>query len=191
MEGAGAGTVPGVLTVLLGGARSGKSSLAERLARRAEEETRQGVVFIATCPRIDGDDDLDERIRRHRVERPRGWTTIEEELDLAGALRTAAARPVVIDCLTTWVGNLLHHGRSEVDVLGASEAAITEVRARPAQTIVVTNEVGAGIIPADAATRTYRDALGRVNQQWVSAADRAQLLVAGRAIDLRPADDLL
>ncbi len=180
-----------MLTVLLGGARSGKSSLAERLARRAADELDESVVFVATCPHIDGDDDLDERIRRHRAERPHEWTTIEEELDLAGALRAAARRPVVIDCLTTWVGNLLHHGCTEVEVLSVSEAAIAEVRARATPTIVVTNEVGAGIVPADAATRAYRDALGRVNQQWVSAADRALLLVAGRAVDLRPPDELL
>lgn len=176
-----------MLTVLLGGARSGKSSLAERLARRAGSD----VCVVATCPLIEGDDDLAERIERHRAERPSSWTTIEEELDLAGAIRAAADRPLVVDCLTTWVGNLVHDGRSELEVLGASEAAVSEVRARRAVTIVVSNEVGAGIVPADPATRGYRDALGRVNQQWVSAADHALLLVAGRAVDLRPPEALL
>jgi adenosylcobinamide kinase/adenosylcobinamide-phosphate guanylyltransferase len=180
-----------MLTILLGGARSGKSSLAERLARRAADELDEPAVFIATCPRIPGDDDLDERIRRHRAERPADWLTIEEELDLAGALRTVGRRPVVIDCLTTWVGNLLQNHHTEVEVLSGSEAAVAEVRSRATPTIVVSNEVGAGIVPADAETRAYRDALGRVNQQWVSAADRALLLVAGRAIDLRPLDELL
>lgn len=171
-----------MLTVLLGGARSGKSALAERLARRAGDD----VCFVATCPSIDGDADLADRIRRHRAERPPTWTTIEEEVDLAAAIRAAGGRALVVDCLTTWVGNLVHHGRTQAEVLGASEAAIAEVRARRATTIVVTNEVGAGIVPADPDTRAYRDALGRVNQQWVSAADRALLLVAGRAVDLRP-----
>lgn len=169
-----------MLTVLLGGARSGKSTAALRLANRATGP----VCFIATSPRIDGDDDLNARIDAHRDERPDGWRTIEAELDVAGALREAGDAFVVIDCLTVWLGNLMHHGRTDDEVADASVAALRVAAARDADTVVVTNEVGMGIVPVDAMTRRYRDLLGRVNQQWVEASDDALLLVAGRALPL-------
>jgi len=171
-----------MLTVLIGGARSGKSTCAERLAARGGGP----VTYIATCPRIVDDADLAARIERHRADRPAHWETIESEIGLAVAIERASAPTVIVDCLTTWVGNLLHHGRTETEVLAASSEAIRAVGARDA--IVVTNEVGLGIVPAEAATRAYRDLLGRVNQQWVDASDRALLLVAGRALDLRSLD---
>ncbi len=174
-----------MLTVIIGGARSGKSALAERLVARDD------VTFIATCPRIAGDDDLARRIEHHRADRPAHWATVEEELDLAGALDRARDRTAIVDCLTTWVANQLHHGHTEIDVLRESEDAVAVVRWRAEPTIVVTNEVGQGIVPADADTRGYRDLLGRVNQQWVGAADRAVLMVAGRALSLQPIDIVL
>ena len=173
--------------VLLGGARSGKSTYAETLARRHD----RAVTYVATAPRIDGDDDLEARIARHRADRPSTWATIEEEVDLAGALDRAGDSFVVIDCLTTWTGNLQFHGRTEAEVLAAADAAIAVAAARSGTTVVVGNEVGMGIVPADELSRWYRDLLGRVNQRWVAAADRALLLVAGRAIALHDADELL
>jgi len=175
-----------MLTFLVGGARSGKSALAERLAHRSEHP----VVYVATAPRIAGDDDLDERIRRHRADRPADWTTIEEELDLAAAIDAAGDALVVVDCLTVWVGNLVHHGRDDADVLDASERALAAALRR-VDAVVVANEVGFGIVPGDGLSRRYRDLLGRVNQQWAAAADRALLLVAGRALRLRDPDELL
>jgi adenosyl cobinamide kinase/adenosyl cobinamide phosphate guanylyltransferase len=172
-----------MLTVLLGGARSGKSTAALRIAERAPGE----VCFVATSPRIDGDDDLDRRIEVHRAERPADWRTIEAELDVAGALTDAADAHVIVDCLTLWLGNLVHHGRSDDEILRASTEALAIAAGRPGDTTVVTNEVGLGIVPADATTRRYRDLLGRINQQWVSASDRSYFLVAGRAL---PLDDL-
>lgn len=177
-----------MLIVLLGGARSGKSSLAERLA----QQHAGPVVYVATAPRIDGDADLDARIERHRADRPDTWTTIEEQVDLAGALARAGDAFTIVDCITTWTGNLQYHGRSESEALAATDAAIAAATARrPATTVVVTNEVGLGIVPADALSREYRDLLGRINQRWVDAADRALALVAGRAIALHAPDDLL
>lgn len=176
-----------MLVVLLGGARSGKSAYAEQLARRHEG----AVTYLATAPHIAGDDDLEARIARHRADRPPVWATIEEELDLAGALERAGDSFVVVDCLTTWTGNLQFHGRTETEVLAAADAAIAAATARPGTTVVVSNEVGMGIVPADGLSRVYRDLLGRVNQRWVGAADRALLLVAGRAVALHDADDLL
>ena len=176
-----------MLVVLLGGARSGKSAYAESLARRHDGT----VTYVATAPHIEGDDDLEARIARHRADRPAGWSTIEDELDLAEALTRAGDSFVVLDCLTTWTGNVLFHGRSETEALAAADAAIAIATARPATTVVVSNEVGMGIVPADELSRSYRDLLGRVNQRWVAAADRALLLVAGRALALHDADDLL
>lgn len=167
-----------MLTVLLGGARSGKSTAALRLARRATGP----VCFIATSPRIDGDDDLEQRIETHRAERPATWRTIEAELDIAAALRDAADDFVVLDCLTVWLGNLMHHGHTDDEIVNASTTALQVAATRDVDTVVVTNEVGLGIVPVDAMTRRYRDLLGRVNQQWVEASDEALLVIAGRML---------
>ena len=169
-----------MLTVLLGGARSGKSTAALRIAERSDG----AVCFVATSPRIAGDADLTRRIEAHRAERPIGWRTIEAELDLAAAIAAAGDAHTIVDCLTVWLGNLLHHGRNDDEILAASTAALTATIERTADTTVVTNEVGLGIVPADAMTRRYRDLLGRINQQWVGASDRALLLIAGRALPL-------
>ena len=103
------------MTVLLGGARSGKSALAVEIGRRHVA----GVTFVATSPPID--DDLSGRIARHRAERPT-WPTIEEPLDLAGAVATAADDLVLVDCLTLWVNNLLHRGDSDAEIESLSSA---------------------------------------------------------------------
>ena len=169
-----------VLTVLLGGARSGKSSLALDLARRSRDD----VVYLATSPHIAGDADLDARIDAHRAERPDHWRTIEEELDLADAIGAAGDAFLIVDCLTVWLGNMLHHGHDEVAVQGATQAALDAVAARSGDTVVITNEVGLGIVPDNELARRYRDLIGRVNQAWVAGADRALLLVAGRALPL-------
>lgn len=169
-----------MLTVLLGGARSGKSTAALRLAERS---TRP-VCFVATSPRIAGDDDLASRIDAHRAERPPAWRTIESELDLATAITDAGDADVIVDCLTVWLGNMLHHGYDDAQIDSATEAALAAVDARSADTTVVTNEVGMGIVPADPSTRRYRDLLGRTNHRWVGRSDRAYLMVAGRALPL-------
>lgn len=183
-----------MLTVLTGGARSGKSRLAIDLAERADgtDPADRPVVFVATCPRIEGDDDLDRRIADHRAERPGHWVTVEAEHDLAGAIAGAEAEAtVVIDCLTLWVSNLLFRGDDEAAILTMSAEALAAIAGRPGRTVAVTNEVGLGIVPADQLSRSYRDSLGRVNQAWVAAADRALFLVAGRAIALHDPDELL
>jgi adenosylcobinamide kinase/adenosylcobinamide-phosphate guanylyltransferase len=176
-----------VLIVLVGGARSGKSAYAELLGRRHDGP----VTYVATAPRIDGDHDLGARIARHRSDRPDHWVTIEEELDLAGAMTLAGDAFTIVDCLTTWAGNLQYHGRGEAEALAAADAALAVATTRAATTVVVTNEVGMGIVPADPLTREYRDLLGRINQRWVAAADRAMLMAAGRALPLHHPDELI
>lgn len=177
-----------MLIVLTGGARSGKSSLALDLAER----TGRSVTFIATCPRIEGDAELDQRILVHRAERPAEWTTVEAEHDLVAALQPVDDNAtVVIDCLTLWVSNLLHRGDDTAAIDEACRQILAVIANRPGQTIAVTNEVGLGIVPADPLSRAYRDALGRINQAWVAAADRALFLVAGKAIALHDPDEQL
>jgi adenosylcobinamide kinase/adenosylcobinamide-phosphate guanylyltransferase len=176
-----------MLTVLLGGARSGKSVLAIEIADR----TGAGVTYLATSPEIPGDDDLAERIASHRAERPSSWTTVEEQLDIVDALARVDTDVVILDCLTVWTGNMLHHGRDESAVLAESEAAISVIRDRKLDAVVVSNEVGLGIVPVNELAREYRDVLGRVNQRWVAAADRALFMAAGRAVPLRDPWELL
>jgi adenosyl cobinamide kinase/adenosyl cobinamide phosphate guanylyltransferase len=156
------------LVVYVGGARSGKSRLAVERAAAA----RAPVVFVATGEA--GDEEMAERIARHRAERPVDWQTVEEPLELARALQEAPAdATVVVDCLSLWVANG-----------GGDGAAVEAAAARRALTIAVTNEVGLGIVPANALARDYRDALGRVNAAWVAAADEAYFVVAGKTLAL-------
>jgi adenosyl cobinamide kinase/adenosyl cobinamide phosphate guanylyltransferase len=167
------------LTFLVGGARSGKSRLAGRLAA----ESGRPVVVIATGEA--GDEEMTERIRRHRAERPAAWTTVEEPLALGEALVTADAGAfVIVDCLTLWVSNLLGAGRIDGDVEHEAVEAARLASARPGGAVVVSNEVGLGVIAANPLARRYVDLLGRVNTIWADAADRSFLLVAGRPIPL-------
>ena len=166
------------LTVLLGGARSGKSRLALDLARRAAAP----VVFIATGE--PGDAEMADRIGRHRAERPPAWQTVEEPRRLGAALSTAPAGAcVVVDCLSLWVANVFE-GRPAADVEAEATAAAALAAARAGTTIAVSNEVGLGVVPATVLGRAYRDVLGRVNAAWVGASSRAYLVVAGRALAL-------
>lgn len=162
------------LTFLVGGARSGKSALAVDLARR----WGGAVTFIATAE--PGDNEMAERIQAHRDSRPTEWTTVEEPLELASAIERAAAdAAVVVDCISLWVANVL-----DQDVDARNEAAVAAALRRE-RAIVVSNEVGLGIVPASELGRRYRDVLGRVNARWASAADEAVFVVAGKMLRLQ------
>ena len=164
------------LVVLLGGARSGKSALAQRLA--GEEAT-----LIATAAALDSE--MEERIRRHRAKRPSGWTTVEETIELGAALaKVGLQSSVVVDCLSLWVANLLEAGWADGAVEATAGSVAGAAAGRAGLTVAVSNEVGMGIVPVTALGRRYRDVLGRVNASWVEAADRALLVVAGKAIPL-------
>jgi adenosyl cobinamide kinase/adenosyl cobinamide phosphate guanylyltransferase len=167
------------LTLLLGGARSGKSALAARLAGGWA-----GPVTVVVTGQA-RDAEMAERIRRHRAERPAAWQVLEGPLELEAALARAPEDGfVILDCLTLWVSNLLEHGLTDEQVERRARSAAAAAAARAAPTVTVSNEVGAGIVPADALARRYRDLLGQVNAIWAGAAERALLLVAGRAVPL-------
>jgi adenosylcobinamide kinase / adenosylcobinamide-phosphate guanylyltransferase len=169
--------------LLTGGARSGKSALAIAVAER----TRAQVVFLATGQ--PGDDEMAARIARHRAERPAKWTTIEEPLRLVEAVGSVDPRAcLIVDCLSLWVANLLGRGG---DVENAAATAADAAAARSGTTIVVTNEVGLGVVPATPLGREYRDVLGRVNAIWAERASAAYLVVAGRLLPLLPASEML
>jgi adenosylcobinamide kinase / adenosylcobinamide-phosphate guanylyltransferase len=165
------------LTLLLGGARSGKSALALELA----SSWGGPVTVIATAEARD--EEMAERIEVHRAERPGEWETVEEPLALEPALASAHVdAAVIVDCLSLWVANLLERGE---DAELRSAAAADAAQARSAPTIVVSNEVGLGVVPPSELGRRYRDVLGRVNQHWAAAADEAALVVAGRKLPLQ------
>lgn len=166
--------------LVLGGARSGKSDLAVRLAI----ESGRNVTFIATA--APGDPEMAERIASHREIRPQSWSTVEAPVGLASAIHRAPARNyVIVDCLTLWVSNLLGEGRSAAEVITLGRDAAQAMARRDG--IVVSNEVGLGIVPANELARTFRDVLGRVNAIFADGAERALLMVAGRALELKGA----
>jgi len=167
------------LTVLLGGARSGKSSLAVDIGHRHGG----AVCFVATAPAVD--DDMEQRIERHRAERPADWTTVEVPIELHDALGGVGDDAlVIIDCLTLWVSNLMYAGRSDDQIREAAAATSALAAERAGPVVAVSNEVGMGIHPDTPLGRRYRDVLGWVNQTWVVASTTSLLLVAGRAIEL-------
>jgi adenosylcobinamide kinase/adenosylcobinamide-phosphate guanylyltransferase len=174
------------LTVLLGGARSGKSRIAVELGRRWEGT----IAVIATGEA--GDEEMAERIRRHRAARPGTWRTIEEPIELADAIaRVPGEWFLIVDCLTLWVSNLVDLGVDDdaVETRAAEATKLAAVREGP--TVAVTNEVGSGVVPVNALARRYADTLGRVNSIWVEAATESFLIVAGRVVPLASVDALL
>lgn len=178
-----------MITFLLGGVRSGKSALAVELGRRHERH-HGTVTFVATAPRIDGDDDFDARIEAHRASRP-PWPTVEAPLDVAAALDAAGDALVIVDCVTLWVNNLLHRGDGDEAVAAAVTALAERAGARSAPTVVISNEVGLGVHPASDAGRRYRDVLGRANQLVAVRASTTLFMTAGRAVRLDDPWDLL
>jgi len=124
-----------------------------------------------------------ERIRRHRESRPAAWKTIEAPLELLEAVRSPAREDfLIIDCLTLWVSNLLEKHAGDAEINAAADDIARELAGR--RCVVVTNEVGLGIVPVNALARRFRDVLGIVNVRFAASADRALLMVAGRAIEL-------
>jgi adenosyl cobinamide kinase/adenosyl cobinamide phosphate guanylyltransferase len=173
------------LVLLLGGARSGKSDLAVRIA--VSQPARVSLIATAEA----GDSEMQARIARHRAERPAHWEVVEVPLALeAATLAVPAGDCLVIDCLTLWTANLLaDHDDDAIRAL--TRRAARAAADRPGVTLVVSNEVGLGIVPDNALARRYRDILGHVNATFAAAAERAYLLVAGRLLPLEPVDGLL
>ncbi len=177
----------GQLILILGGARSGKSAYAERLAH----ERGGTVLFVATATA--GDGEMAQRIAAHRADRPAAWPTLEAPTGVAAAVAAAdfSADTILFDCVTLLVSNLLleHEAAGEAAIGQAIEAEIAallaQIDAVGVTWIVVSNEVGMGLVPPYPLGRAYRDLLGRVNARLAARADRAYLLVAGLPLDLK------
>jgi adenosylcobinamide kinase/adenosylcobinamide-phosphate guanylyltransferase len=173
-----------MLTLILGGARSGKSGLAQRLAAPAGR-----VTFVATAPAPDGDPEMSARIEHHRAGRPAPWRTIEEPLALADAVDRSVdqADAILVDCLTVWLSNLFFEHRDivpkdalrQVEDLARSNLQRIAAAAGPCHVILVSNELGCGTVPEAALTRGFRDTQGLLNQWAAAAADEVILTVAG------------
>ena len=160
------------ITLVLGGARSGKSRHAEALA-----ETQPGdCVYLATGAA--GDSEMAARIERHRARRGARWRTVEEPLDLVGALRREAGpgQVVLVDCLTLWLANLMDADR---DIEAETAALVAALSALRGPVILVSNEVGMGIVPDNSLARRFRDEAGRLHQEIAATADRVIFVLAG------------
>ena len=178
-------------TLILGGARSGKSAYAEKLAA----QSRSGVVYIATARA--GDGEMAERIAQHRSDRPQHWLTIEEPLHLAAAITRHSTRDslVLVDCLTLWLSNLMFCNDSDYPDVGAivlpdafrqeRAALLTALKGAPGDVVLVSNEVGMGIVPIGAVSRCFTDEAGRLNQAIAAVCDRAVFVVAGLPMMLK------
>lgn len=168
-------------TILIGGGvRSGKS----RFALERAHECGKNLAFIATAQAFD--DEMRERIAAHKRERAGEFHTIEAPTDLIGALRTANSYDaVVVDCLTLWLSNLLLRGDSEKSILGLVDEVVS--LERNCQLIVVTNEVGMGIVPESALGRAFRDLAGRAHQRISGRADEIYASMLGCMLRLHPA----
>jgi len=170
------------LTLILGGARSGKSALA--LSQAEAEARRRGgePVMIATAEALD--DEMAARIARHRVERGPSWRTIEAPIAVAEALGTlSGGQAAVVDCLTLWLSNLMF---ADADLEAATEELFAAAAACPAELVMVGNEVGMSIVPENAMARRFRDEAGRLNRRVAERADRVMVMFAGLPMVLKP-----
>ncbi len=163
--------------LVLGGARSGKSTHAEKLVTGSlHGAPPQPAVYVATAQA--GDVEMATRIMAHRARRGTGWTTLEEPLKLAEALQEAAAhgQPVLVDCLTLWLSNLMQAG---ADLDEETDELVRALEGYGSPVVFVSNEVGLGIVPDTPLGRAFRDAQGRLNMRMAERADRVILMVAG------------
>jgi adenosylcobinamide kinase/adenosylcobinamide-phosphate guanylyltransferase len=182
---AGAGSTAGFslpsITLVLGGARSGKSAYAERLI-----EAAGGGAYIATSepPEMHGDAEMAARIAAHRDRRGPLWTTIEEPISLVSALGEAAKRgkPMLVDCLTIWTSNLL---LNDFDIAAETDALCLKLVTLPVPVVLIASEVGLGIVPDNALARRFRDEAGRLNQRVAQVASRVTFIAAGLPLTLK------
>jgi adenosylcobinamide kinase / adenosylcobinamide-phosphate guanylyltransferase len=177
--------IPLMLTFILGGARSGKSRFAQQLCSR-----QSNVTYVATA--LVNDDEMGARIDRHRADRPAEWQTIEEPLCLARAVEHAASDSgfILLDCVTLWLSNFCwnhkNKAESEIQRLASAEIDTTLAVGQHRNLILVSNEVGCGIVPENPVARSFRDIQGFINQRVAAAADEVFLTVAGIPLRIKP-----
>lgn len=182
--------------LILGGARSGKSLLAEQRARECAENSGLKVIYVATAQALDGE--MSRRVAHHRERRPAEWGCVEEPQHLPQRLHELAAADtcLLVDCLTLWLSNLLFAGRAatqaeageaiDCPLLGEQTAALVEALPQlPGRIILVSNEVGWGIVPMHPVSRLFTDEQGRLNQRVAAVCDQVTLVAAGLPLILK------
>ena len=181
-------------TLIIGGARSGKSTFAQELALKSAEP----VLFVATAEA--GDEEMRQRIEEHRKARPVTWKTLETKVHLGSKIsqQVGGARTVIIDCITLLINNVFSqygwHGDEDIDAASVEKGVMTEIdelvcciKQVRASFIIVSNEVGLGLVPANKVSRLYRDLLGKANQKLAQHADEVYLMAAGIPLLMKPA----
>lgn len=171
----------GHIHLVLGGARSGKSTHAQELAAK----TGGDVVYAATCATAGLDPEMAERIAEHVKSRPAHWKTIENRFDLEEIIREAAGGALLLDCLTLWLAYRQGEGKDEGGILAELEAALNTTRREGVTLFIVSNELGMGLVPMGADSRAFRDLCGRANQLAARLADRVEFMVAGLPLKLK------
>ncbi len=168
-------------TLVLGGARSGKSAFAEKLAF----DSGLKRLYVATSPVID--DEMHSRVNLHKQRRGDHWRTVEEEIDLPGVLacESAGDTVILIDCLTLWLNNLMYR---ELDVTEAAQALCHALEHLKGPCVLVSNEVGMGIVPENRLSRSFRDAQGRLNQDIAAVARQVIFVAAGLPLVMKPSN---
>ncbi len=171
----------GKITLILGGVRSGKSQLAIKMAK----EKGKRVAFIATCRPLD--EEMEKRIALHKKSRPASWHTFEEPEDVQSALKKIGNRfdVIIIDCLTLLISNLLLKGLKEVDV----EQKVKKIMETRANVIIVSNEVGLGIVPDNKLARAFRDIAGKMNQIVAKKASKVFFMASGLPLQIKGGKD--
>jgi len=173
----------GKLIFILGGARSGKSSFAVEQAKKLSSGD-SGVVYVATASAVD--EEMKRRIEKHRKRRPASWRTIEEGIDISRILaKLGKASVVIIDCLTILISNLLLSGEREAVTLRRMKEFFRTLKKRNFTTLIVSNEVGMGIVPKNRLGRSFRDIAGQTNQIVAELAEEVYLLEAGIPIKIK------
>ncbi|GBC64014.1 bifunctional adenosylcobinamide kinase/adenosylc obinamide-phosphate guanylyltransferase [Desulfonema ishimotonii] len=170
------------ITFVVGGCRSGKSGYGQRLAESVSDKNR---IFIATC--VPYDDEMRDRVKKHREVRDRNWTTVEAPILLPEAIVESSRKGAVVlaDCLTLWVTNLLLDPAESERVDGHIEKLIAALGRAECPVILVSNEVGCGIVPENKLARLFRDIVGTVNQSVASASDHVVWTVAGIDVKIK------
>ena len=169
------------LILVTGGVRSGKSSYAQRIA----ESSGAKVFYVATAEALDGE--MKKRIKSHKKSRAKTWVTVEEPVHLAKAINAIPSgnKTIILDCLTLFISNLIHNGMSDPQICADVKNIVKALRKKSGLSIIVTNEVGSGIVPDNKLARRFRDLQGTVNQITAKEADRVCLLLSGIPVQIK------
>lgn len=174
---------------VLGGSRCGKSARAETIA--SEVSAGQPVIFVATCRTGDLDPEMQKRIDLHREARPPTWLTVEDEFNLTDIASRYPGKTILIDCLTLYVSHWMEHDLTSETIIERLDHGLSAFARHDARVIIVSNDVGYGVVPAEGMVRAYRDLVGTANQRVASRADIVEQVIAGIPMRIKPYSPVL